>query len=131
VVEPQEPVLVMEPVFIEGFADVVTSACSSEWVSGRGAALKAVIAACWRKPKGWRAATAWSGAWEASHSKPLRGGRAVTVPLGRAPPRLRPDGSTNPSGWNCVIKAKTPAGVCRLRSALLESVTTSDRNHRR
>ena len=35
VVEYQEPMFVMKPVFIEGFADVVAFACSSEWVEGR------------------------------------------------------------------------------------------------
>jgi hypothetical protein len=42
-------------VFIEGFADVVAFACSSEWVEGRvwaWSGAEAVIAACWQEAEG-------------------------------------------------------------------------------
>ena len=46
--EYQEPIFALEPVLIEGFADVIAIACSSEWMEGWVLALsgaEAVIAA--------------------------------------------------------------------------------------
>ncbi|MCX6620277.1 MAG: hypothetical protein NTY38_04230, partial [Acidobacteria bacterium] len=54
-VEYQEPPFVMEPVFLECFADVVASACSSEWVDGRlwaWSGSEALVAACCQHAEG-------------------------------------------------------------------------------
>lgn len=55
VVEYQEPIFVLEPVFIDAFANVAAGACSSEWMEGRvwaWSGADAVIATCWQEADG-------------------------------------------------------------------------------
>lgn len=58
VVEYQEPIVAMEPVFIEGFVGVVAASCSRTpawtWSSAEVA-----IAVCWQRAGGRHVATVW------------------------------------------------------------------------
>lgn len=54
-VEYQEPIFALKPVSIEGFANVVADASSSEWMEGRvwvWSGADAVIAACSQEAEG-------------------------------------------------------------------------------
>lgn len=84
VVEYQEPISALEPVFIGGFASVVAVACSSEWMEGRvwaWSGAEAVIAGCTQDAEGRARGDAnvrgFGGSPAASTTRRTRGNSAV------------------------------------------------------